>query len=139
VGSPEYRADFGPYAPTAEEIAFLVTNAARWRAAWLAAKQAVKYASEQRTAWERDALARMDALKPMFDYVVSRDASAAAQYSATAKYMGEAAAIAARAASSRKARTRARGSAKAGAGAETAGSEPTDPPPLSLRRTRTSS
>jgi hypothetical protein len=103
VKSPTYVEDFGTRAPSAAGVAFVVTNAAKWRTAWNVAKKGYEYASEQRAAWEADALAQMDALKPAFQYAQARDASLAQKYSATAKYMNEASAIATRAASSRKA------------------------------------
>jgi hypothetical protein len=107
-GSATYSADFGSRAPAAAQVAFVLTNAAKWRDTWQAAKRFFVYASEQRATWENDALAQMDALKPAFEYAASRDGTVAEKYAATAKYLGEANAIAARGVTVRKARAKAK-------------------------------
>jgi hypothetical protein len=106
--SSTYVADFGSRAPAAAQVAFVVTNAAKWRDTWQASKKFFEYSSEQRAKWENDALAQMDALKPAFDYAASRDTGLAEKYSATTKYLGETNAIAARAATVRKAKAKAK-------------------------------
>lgn len=104
--STTYVADFGSRAPAAAQVAFVVTNAAKWRETWQAARRFFVYASEQRAAWENTALAQMDALKPAFSYATTRDATVEEKYAATAQYLGATNAIAARAATSRKAKAK---------------------------------
>jgi hypothetical protein len=107
TASTTYVADFGSRAPAAPQVAFVVTNAVKWRDTWQAAKKFFAYASEQRATWENDALAQMDALKPAFTYAASRDGTIAEKYSATSKFLGATNAIASRAATSRKAKAKA--------------------------------
>ena len=125
--SSTYVEDFGSRAPAAAQVAFVVTNAAQWRSTWQASKRACEYAAQQRAVWENDAMAQMDALKPAFDYAMTRDASVSAKYAATAKYLGETNAIAARAASSRKAAAKAAAKGSKGAQGATAATEPAAP------------
>jgi hypothetical protein len=112
--SATYAADFGSRAPAAGQVAFVVTNAAKWRAVWQTAKAFCTYASEQRATWENDALAQMDALKPAFNYAASRDGTVEEKYSATAKYLGENSQIAERAVTVRKENAKAKAKAAAG-------------------------
>jgi len=122
--SATYATDFGSRAPAAAQVAFVVTNAAKWRDTWQAAKKFFAYASEQRATWENDAVAQMDALKPAFDYAASRDTTVAEKYAATSKYLGATNAIAERAATVRKAK------AKGGKGStEATGAPPEASPP----------
>jgi hypothetical protein len=124
--SPTYVADFGSRAPAAGQVAFVVTNAAKWRDTWQGAKKFFQYASEQRAAWENDALAQMDALKPAFEYAASRDSTVAEKYAATSKYLGETNAIAERAAVVRK--VTAKAEAKAGKGGQATAAASSTPP-----------
>ena len=103
--SPTYVADFGARAPAAAQVAFVVTNAAKWRDTWAAAKKFFVYASEQRAAWENEALVQANTLKPAFEYAASRDTTVSEKYAATSKFLGATNAIATRAATSRKAST----------------------------------
>lgn len=107
ASSTTYENDFGTRAPPAAQIAYVVTNAAKWRDLWQGAKAFFAYASEQRAVWENDALTQMDALKPAYEYAASREAGVADKYAATGKFLGATNAIAARAATSRKAKTKA--------------------------------
>jgi hypothetical protein len=104
--SATYTADFGTRAPAAGQVAFVITNAAKWRDTWQAARKFFVYAAEQRAVWENQALAQMDALKPAFEYAASRDGTVAEKYAATAKYLGATNAIAARGATTRKAKAK---------------------------------
>jgi hypothetical protein len=129
TGSATYQADFGSRAPSAAQVAFVVTNAAKWRATWAAAKKFYAYAAEQRATWENEALVHMDKLKPAFEYVTARDPVVAEKYSATSKYLGATNAIAARAATVRKANEKAKkgGAAALPAAAATATPAATEP------------
>ena len=131
VESATYAEDFGSRAPTAANVAFVVANAAKWREIWEAARQFARYAAEQRAAWDQEALAQMEALKPAFEYVASRDASAVQSYSATAKYLTATSEIAARAASARRAR--AQKDAQRKTEATTHPAPPGPPPPAGER------
>ncbi len=124
--SRTYAEDFGSRAPAAAQVAYVVTNAAKWRELWTGLKRYFAYVSEQRALWEDSALAQMNALKVPFDYAASRDAKLAEKYAATSKYLGAGTAIAQRALLSRKANARTKaGKAKAGAAAEVvAGASP---------------
>ena len=124
TGSATYAADFGSRAPAAAQVAFVMTNAAKWRDTWQAAKKFFVYASEQRATWENDALAQMDALKPAFDYAASRDGTVTEKYAATAKYLGETNAIAARAVTVRKAKAKAKKGTQATVATAPPSSEP---------------
>jgi hypothetical protein len=112
--SATYVADFGARAPSAANVAFVVTNAAKWRETWLAARKFMTYAAEQRANWENEALVHMDKLKPAFEYVTSRDPTVAEKYAATSKYLGATNAIAARAATVRKANAKGKGTGSKG-------------------------
>jgi hypothetical protein len=105
--APSYADHFGSHAPDAKMIAFLMTNAVAWRDTWHAAKKLLEYATEQRATWENAAMEQMEALKPPFEYVASRDHTVAETYAATAKYLGETRAIAVRGARVRKAKAKA--------------------------------
>jgi hypothetical protein len=124
--SATYAADFGSRAPAAGQVAFVVTNAAKWRAVWHTAKAFLTYASEQRATWENDALAQMDALKPAFNYAASRDGTVTEKYSATAKYLAENSQIAERGAAQRKEKAKAN-KAKANAGNTATAAAPATP------------
>jgi hypothetical protein len=106
--SATYGTDFGSRAPAAAQVAFVITNAAKWRETWQAAKKFLAYSAEQRATWDNEALVHMDKLKPAFDYVTSRDPTVAEKYAATSKYLGATNAIAARAATVRKANAKAK-------------------------------
>jgi hypothetical protein len=122
-----YVEDFGNRAPPAAQVAFVVTNAAKWRATWQGAKKFLAYAAEQRAAWENDALAQMDALKPAFDYATSRDTALAEKYAATSKFLAVNQVIAARAVSTRKANAKGKGAATAAAVTAPAADVPATP------------
>ena len=124
AGSATYSADFGSRAPAAAQVAFVMTNAAKWRDTWQAARKFLVYASEQRATWENDALVQMDALKPAFEYAASRDGTVAEKYAATTKYLGETNAIAARAVTVRKAKAKAKKGTQATVAMVPASSEP---------------
>jgi hypothetical protein len=100
--SPTYASDLGPHAPPADQVAFMMTNAAEWRDTWQAATKYLAYCSEQRATWENASLAQMDTLKPAFEYLEQRDPKAAEKYPATTKYLGAGSAITTRAAEKRK-------------------------------------
>jgi hypothetical protein len=101
--SPTYAADFGATAPSPTALAYTLTNASAWREHWAAADKWAQYCSEQRIAWENEAMGQMSTLKPTFDYAVSRAPDLATKYRATARFMDTTSAIGKRAAASRKA------------------------------------
>lgn len=103
--STTYVADFGAAAPDPNAIAFTLTNAAKWRDHWATAQKWYEYCSEQRIAWENEAMGQMATLQPPFDYAASRNPSLATKYRATARFMDATKAIGQRAAASRKAAT----------------------------------
>ena len=113
--SATYTSDFGAHAPTAGQIAFVVNNAASWRARWQAAQAFTMYCSEQRATWETAALAQMDTLKPLFDFLAQREPKVAEKYPVTGKYLGVGSTIARRASESRKAKVKTQTKTKAGA------------------------
>jgi hypothetical protein len=125
--STTYVADFGTRAPAAAQVAFVVTNAAKWRDTWEGARRFFVYAAEQRAVWENEALAQMDALKPAFEYAASRESAVAEKYAATSKYLGATNAIAERAATVRKAKAKAETKEAAGATAASSGVAPPAP------------
>ncbi|HEY2516388.1 MAG TPA: hypothetical protein VGI39_36205 [Polyangiaceae bacterium] len=100
--STSYTKDFGTKAPSPDTLTFLLTNAAKWRDVWTVTLRFAAYAAAQRAAWEDEAAAQMDILKPVFDFVVGRDASVGNRYKATGKYLAVGSTISKRAASTKK-------------------------------------
>jgi hypothetical protein len=109
--SSTYEDDFGPHAPPAAQVAFVTANAATWRTTWQQAKRFYAYCTEQRAAWEGEAISQMDTLKPAYAYLAERDPKAAGNYPATARYLDAGSVIATRAGASRKAKTLAKAKA----------------------------
>jgi hypothetical protein len=106
--SSSYETDFGAHAPSAGQIAFVVTNAATWRDRWQQARTFVAYCAEQRATWEDAALGQMDGLKPAFNYLAQREPKVAEKYPVTGKFLKAGSTIASRAVASRKANAKAK-------------------------------
>ena len=103
--SPTYVEDFKGLAPDPKVLSFLLTNGAKWRQEWEAAKSYLSYAASQRAAWEGASMEQMDALKRSYDVVAPQDPSVTKKYSATSKFLGATNQIAAHAAATRQAKT----------------------------------
>ncbi len=78
--STTYDQDFKGLAPPAATLSFLITNGAKWRKEWQAAKTYLAYVAQQRAAWEDAALDHMDELKPTFSLVTAQNGSVAKKY-----------------------------------------------------------
>ena len=113
AASRTYESDFGALAPSRERLAFLLENAAQWRACWNEAVRYLAYCASQRAAWEDEGLRQMALLKPIFAILQDRDGTRAAKYSATEAYLNEGIVITKRGVASRNAKTRAKARAAA--------------------------
>jgi hypothetical protein len=127
--SPTYAEDFGPRAPSATTVGFLMTNAAKWRTEWDHAEAYLAYVAEQRQAWENATLDQMQTLKPAFAFVASREPAVAEKYTATAKFLAARSASAKRAASTRREKRLANGKAPAAAASPSEPAAPATAPP----------
>ena len=106
--SKTYATDFGNKAPDPQVLATSMTTASGWRDSWVAAKEWLAFCSDQRRLWEEDALEKVAALKPAFDYASANDASIAKEYPATMQLMDAPSEIAERGAAVRKAKRQAK-------------------------------
>lgn len=108
TSSTSYVQDFGNKAPDPQAIAASLANASGWRDSWAAAQAWLAYCSDQRRVWEEDALTKVAALKPAFDYASANDPSIAKKYAATKQLLGAPSAVAQRGAAVRKAKAKAK-------------------------------
>jgi hypothetical protein len=111
--STTYVEDFGANAPPAGQVAQNLLTSSQWRGEWETARNWLAYCSEQRRLWEDQSLADVAALKPAWDYAVSRDPSVAKRYPSTKLLVGARSEVAARAGAKRKAANAAKKAAAA--------------------------
>jgi hypothetical protein len=106
TGSETYAEDFLGQGPDAETLATNLTTASKWRDAWTAAKQWLAYCAEQRGIWDEAAYGGINTLKPVYDFVTSRNAGVAKKYTALGQVVNAKSAIAQSAAVRKKTATK---------------------------------
>jgi hypothetical protein len=101
--SSTYAEDFLGQGPDAEALATNLTTASKWRDAWNAARLWEAYCAEQRAKWDDAAYGGVNALKPVYDFVTSRNAGVAKKYTALGQVVNARSAIVQSAAARKKA------------------------------------